>query len=38
MEVRALSFTYDTDIHCDYSITDHTLDTENVNDSHTDFA
>ena len=35
MEERALSFTDDTDTHCDYSISDHTSDT--VNDTHTDF-
>ena len=38
MEERTLSFTDDTDTYCDYSITDHTLDTENVNDSHTHFV
>ena len=37
MEERASLFTDDTDIHCDYSISDHTSDTENVNDTHTDF-
>ena len=38
MEECASSFTDDTDTHCDYSISDHTSDTENVNDTHTDFA
>ena len=38
MEEHALSFTDDTDTHCDYSISDHTSDTENVNDTHTDFV
>ena len=38
MEERALSFTDDTDTHCDYSILDHTSDTENVSDTHTDFV
>ena len=38
MEEHTLSFTDDTDTHCDYSITDHTSDTEHVNDTHTDFA
>ena len=36
MEEQALPFTDDTDTHCDYSISDHTSDTENVNDTHTD--
>ena len=31
------SFTDDTDTHCDYSISDHTSDTDNINDTHTDF-
>ena len=35
MEENALSFADDTDTHCDFSITDHTLDTENTNDTHT---
>ena len=35
MEENALSFTDDTDTHCDFSITDHTSDTENANDTHT---
>ena len=34
-EESALSFTDDTDTHCDYSISTHTPDTENVNDTHT---
>ena len=38
MEEHASSFTDDTDTHCDYSISDHTSDTENVNDTHTDFV
>ena len=38
MEENALSFTDDTDTHCDFSIRDHTLDTENVNDTHTGLA
>ena len=38
MEERASSFTDDTDTHCDYSISDHTSDTDNVNDTCTDFA
>ena len=38
MEERMSSFTDDTDTHCDYSISDHTSDTDNVNDTHTDFA
>ena len=37
MEERASLFTDDTDTHCDYSIADHTSDTENVNETHTDF-
>ena len=31
------SFTDDIDMHCDYSIANHTPDTENVNDTHTNF-
>ena len=31
------SFTDDTDTHCDYSISNHTPDTENANDTHTNF-
>ena len=38
MEENVSSFVDDTNTHCDYSIIDHTLDTENVNDTHTDFA
>ena len=38
MEENASSFAYDIDTHCDYSIIDHTLDTENANDTHTGFA
>ena len=37
MEECASSFTDDTDTHCDYSISDHTSDTENVNDTQTNF-
>ena len=33
-----LSFTDDTDMHCDYSISTHTPDTENINDTHINFA
>ena len=36
-EESTLSFTDGTDMHCDYSITTHTPDTENVNDTHTNF-
>ena len=36
-EESASSFT-DTDTHCDYSISNHTPDTENTNDTHTNFA
>ena len=35
MEENASLFADDTDTHCDFSITDHTLDTENTNDTHT---
>ena len=35
MEENASSFADDTDTRCDFSITDHTLDTENANDTHT---
>ena len=35
MEENASSFADNTDTHCDFSITDHTLDTENINDTHT---
>ena len=38
MEEHASSFTDDTDTHCDYSISDYTSDTENINDTHTHFA
>ena len=38
MEEHSLSFTDDTDTHCDYSISDHTSDTENVNETLTDFV
>ena len=31
-------FTDDTDTHCDYSISDHTLDTDNLNDIHRNFV
>ena len=34
-EESAISFTDDT--HCDYSISDHTSDTENLNDTHRNF-
>ena len=36
-EESATSFTDDTDTHCDYSISDHTSDTESVNDTHRNF-
>ena len=35
---NASSFADDTDIHCDFSIIDHTLDTENANDIHPRFT
>ena len=35
MEENVSSFADDTNTHCDFSITDHTLDTENANDTHT---
>ena len=35
MEENASSFADDTDTHCDFSITDHTLETENANDTYT---
>ena len=38
MEECTSLFTDDTDTHCDYSISDHTSDTENVDETHTDFA
>ena len=34
-EESALLFTDDTDMHCDYSISAHTSDTPNINDTHT---
>ena len=37
-EENTLSFPDDTDTHCDFSITDNILDTENANDVHTDIA
>ena len=37
-EKSALSFTDDTDMHCDYNISTHTPDTENINDTHTSFT
>ena len=36
-EESALSFTDDTDMHCDCSISTHTPDTETINDTHTNF-
>ena len=38
MEENASLFTDNTNTYCDYSITDHTSDTENANDTHTGFA
>ena len=38
MEECVSSFTDDTDTHCDYSISDHTSDTDNVNDTRADFV
>ena len=38
MEECVPTFTDDTDTHCDYSISDHTSDTDNVNDTHIDFV
>ena len=35
MEENASSFADDTDTHCDFSIADHILDTENTKDTHT---
>ena len=35
MEENVSSFADDTDTHCDFSITDHTSDIENTNDTHT---
>ena len=37
-EESVLAFTDDTDMHCDYSISTHTPDTENANDTHTNFT
>ena len=37
-EESALSFTDDTDMHCDYSISAHTPDIPNINDTHTNFV
>ena len=37
-EESALSFTDNTDMQCDYSISTHTPDIENINDTHTNFA
>ena len=37
MEECTASFTDDTNTHCDYSISDHTSDTESVNETHTNF-
>ena len=36
-EESASSFTDDRDMHCDYSISNHTPDTENANDTHMNF-
>ena len=38
LEGNASLFADDTDAHCDFSIIDHTLDTENINGVHTDIA
>ena len=38
MEENVSSFADDTDTHCDLSITDHILDIENANDTHTCLA
>ena len=38
MEEQVLSFADDTNTHCKYSITDHTLDTENANYRHRGFV
>ena len=35
MKENASLFTDDTDTYCEFSITEHTLDTENANDTHT---
>ena len=37
-EESMLSFTDDTDMHCNYSISTHNPDTENTNDTHTNFV
>ena len=37
-EESATSFTDDTDTHCNYSISDHTSHTENLNDTHRNFV
>ena len=37
-EESASSFTDDTDMYCNYSISNYTPDTENVNDTHTNFV
>ena len=37
-EESASSFIDDTDMHCDYSILNHTPDTENANDTYTNFT
>ena len=37
-EESTLSFTNDIDTHCNYSISTHTPDTENINDTHTNFT
>ena len=37
-EESTLSFTDDTDMHCDYNISTHTPITENINDIHTSFV
>ena len=37
-EESTLSFTDDTDMHCDYSISAHTSDIPNINDTHTSFT
>ena len=37
-EESTSSFTDDTNMHCDYSISNHTPGTENANDTHTNFA
>ena len=37
-EESASLFTDDTDMHCDYNISDHTPDTQDANDTHTNFS